>query len=71
MKVLPNENISTGMPFVWNTCAPILINGYYPYRVRLDQMDDFALRNVLINGVTGSPAQKINIYSHLFMFMGA
>jgi hypothetical protein len=71
MQVLLGQDISTSVPYTWSLCAPTMINGYYPYRDRLDQMEDSALRNVLINGVTGSPPKKINIYSHLFMFMGA
>jgi hypothetical protein len=68
MGVLPGQNISTGTPFTWITGAPTVINGYYPCRVRSDQVSDSALRSVLINGSTKSVQQ--NIYAHLFIFRG-
>jgi hypothetical protein len=51
--VLIGQDISTSISYTWESCAPILISGYYPYRVRLDQMNDSDLRNVLINGIGG------------------
>lgn len=68
--VVLGQDISTSIPFTWVLCAPILVSGYYPYRVRLDQMDDSALRTVLIDGIRDS-ISKPNIYSSIYMFMGA
>jgi hypothetical protein len=53
--------IGTAVPYVWDGYQPTQIDIYYPYRVRLDQMPETAMRVLLVNGlVSDSFTQEID-----------
>ena len=54
-------DISTSVPYTWDGYQPDMISIYYPYRVRLDQMDENALRTLLVNGLASDSSALIEI----------
>jgi len=47
------EPLSSSVAYIWEAGQPESIDIFYPYRERLDNMDENALRTVMINGLVG------------------
>ena len=45
--------ISTANPYTWEAGQPTIVDMYYGYRERLDNLSDTALRTTLVNGIVG------------------
>lgn len=53
MRVAKGGNIADGVPYAWEDGQPLTASFFYGFRQRIDQLDDAALRRVLVNGVIG------------------
>ena len=59
--VAQGSDISTSVPYTWDGYQPDIVNIYYPFRVRLDEMDENALRTLLVNGLASDSSALIEI----------
>lgn len=53
MRVAKGGALSAGVPYSWEGGHPLTASFYYGYRQRLDQLDESALRRVMVNGIVG------------------
>lgn len=49
--VAPGADLSTSVAYTWEKTQVTSIDVYYPYRKRMDLMDDTDLRTTLVNGI--------------------
>jgi hypothetical protein len=55
------EPLSSSVPYTWEAGQPDSVDVFYPYRERLDMLDENALRTTLINGLIGDQsAEDVN-----------
>jgi len=55
------EPLSSSVAYTWESGQPESVDVFYPYRERLDQLDENALRTTLINGLVGDQsAEDVN-----------
>jgi hypothetical protein len=55
------DPVTTANPYTWESTQPSTIDIFYPFRERLDLMDENCLRTTLVNGVVGDAGQAQDI----------
>ena len=60
-KVKLGADISTSVAYTWDGYSPSVVDYYYPYRERADQLDENFSRTTLINGLFADSTSSANI----------
>jgi hypothetical protein len=58
--VVKNANISTSVPYTWETSQPTTIHLLYSYRYGIDQISDTSLRNIIVDGIIEESTGVVN-----------